>query len=117
MEDGARDQVEAVALRGEAWWHDPKNSLRLALDKIDIPTSLRLWIGDVAVQAWTEGAITAVQEYGDELRDMEAAFDDVLSADMSAVIAWRAAHPGNNNVLPDMAKLLEWLVSEAAKNG
>lgn len=65
----ADEQVANVALRGEAWWHDPDNELRLSADKLPVPLSVKTWIGDVAVQAWTEGAITAVQEYGDELRN------------------------------------------------
>lgn len=64
----ANELVASVALRGEAWWHSPDNSLRLALYKIPVPQSVRLWVEDLAVQAWTEGAITAVQEYGDEMR-------------------------------------------------
>lgn len=68
-QNAANEQVASVSLRGEAWWHDPENSLRVALQSLPVPQSVKLWVADVAVQAWTEGAITAVQEYGDELRE------------------------------------------------
>lgn len=88
--------VSNVAMRGEAWWHDTENSLRMAVDSLPIPLSVKTWFGDVAVQAWTEGAITAVQEYGDEMKEVDAAFDKLWDRDMKAVSAWRAAHPGND---------------------
>lgn len=107
------EQVASVALRGEAWWHDPDNSLRLALDELPVSQSAKLWFGDVAVQSWTEGAITAVQEYGDEMRAADAEFDALWNTNMIAVNAWRAAHPGNDLVLPDMGDMFNWLLSEA----
>ena len=112
----ADGQVADVALRGEAWWYDPCNSLRLAVDKFPLPLSAKTWFGDVAVQAWTEGAITAVQEYGDEMREVDAVFDKLWDRNMEAVAAWRAAHPGNDLVLPDMAVMLEWLLTHVGNS-
>lgn len=112
-QEKAAEQVASVALRGEAWWHDPDNSLRRAADTLPVPVSVKTWIGDVAAQAWTEGAITAVQEYGDEMRAVDAEFDRFWKQNMIAVNAWRAAHPGNDLVMPDMGVMLEWLLREA----
>jgi len=64
----ADETLADVAFRGEGWWFAPDNSMRIAVEKLAIPQSLKLWIGDVASQAWTEGAITAVWEYGDQMR-------------------------------------------------
>lgn len=112
-QEKADDLMSNVALRGEAWWHEQDNSLRLAANKLPVPTSVKEWIGDVASQAWTEGAITAVQEYGDEMRAHDAEFDRLWMQNMTAVNAWRAAHPGNDLVSPDMRVMLEWLLYEA----
>ena len=81
------------------------------MEKIQISDSLKLWFGEVAVQAWTEGAITAVQEYGDEMREADRQIDVLWKRNMRAVNAWRAAHPGNEMALPDMGEMLEWLLS------
>ena len=107
------ETVSHVAFRGEVWWFQPNNSLRIALEKLDIPQSLKLWVGDVASQAWTEGAITAVQEYGDEMRAADADFDLLWGRQLRAINAWRAAHPGNDLVLPDMGIMFDWLLDEA----
>jgi hypothetical protein len=112
----ADEQVANVALRGEAWWHNSENSLRMAVDKFPIPLSAKTWFGDLAVQAWTEGAITAVQEYGDEMRESDAAFDNLWDRNMKAVSAWRDAHPGNDLVLPDMTVMLDWLLTHVEKS-
>lgn len=105
--------LENVAFRGEAWWHTNGNSLRDAMEKLPISPGLKLWLGDVVVQAWTEGAITSVQEYGEEMRQIDAEFDDVWRKNMVAVKEWRAAHPGNDHVLPDMGVMLTWLLEKA----
>lgn len=42
-------------------------------------------------------------------------FDLFWKAQMRGVEAWRKANPGNDLVLPDMAKLTEWLVGQVAK--
>jgi hypothetical protein len=53
----------------------------------------------------------------------EAELQDVLdarfAADMRATARWRAAHPGNELVLPDHADLVVWLMEqlEQASNG
>jgi hypothetical protein len=85
--------------------------MREAVHKLRVSTSVKTWIGDVAIQAWTEGAITAVQEYGDEMQNFDKEFDHLWEIDMRAVNAWRAAHPGNDRVLPDLTQMLDWLLS------
>lgn len=107
------DLVQNVAFRGEEWWHQTDNSLRTAVETLPMAASVKDWIGQVAVQAWTEGAVTAVQEYGDEMRAADAEFDRFWARDMVVVNAWRAAHPGNDLVLPDMGVVLDWLLQHA----
>lgn len=112
--DGGSDEVVAsVALRGEAWWHGDGTSLRQAVDSLPISQKVKLLIGDITVQAWTEGVITAVEEYGEEVRALDAEFDELWRMNMIAVRAWRAAHPGNDLVMPDMGEMLLWLCQRA----
>jgi hypothetical protein len=110
------EHVANVALRGEARWHEPDNSMRTAMEKLQVLQSVKLWFGDVAAQAWTEGAITAVQEYGDEMREADLEFDRLWGKNMRTVSAWRAAHPGNDLVQPDMTVVLEWLLTHVETN-
>jgi hypothetical protein len=50
-----------------------------------------------------------------EVADWRQRFDRFWEAQMRGVEAWRAAHPGNELVLPDMAQMTEWLVGEIAR--
>lgn len=86
------------------------------MEKLQVLQSVKLWFGDVAAQAWTEGAITAVQEYGDEMREADLEFDRLWGKNMRTVSAWRAAHPGNDLVQPDMTVVLEWLLTHVETN-
>jgi hypothetical protein len=45
-----------------------------------------------------------------ERDEFQQVFDMQWKADMRAVEMWREAHPGNDLVLPDSAKLSVWLL-------
>ena len=49
-----------------------------------------------------------------ENAELNATLDAVIAADKRAVELWRAAHPGKELVIPDRAKLLEWLLDQNA---
>ena len=49
-----------------------------------------------------------------ENADLRNTLDAVIWADERGVELWRAAHPGNELVIPDRAKLLEWLLEQNA---
>lgn len=51
----------------------------------------------------------------DDLKDHEYGFDLRWKADMRAIKRWRAAHPGNELVMPDHADLCVFLLEEFAK--
>ena len=47
-----------------------------------------------------------------ENAELHATLDAVIGADERAVDLWRAAHPGNELVIPDRAKLVGWLLEQ-----
>jgi hypothetical protein len=47
-----------------------------------------------------------------EMRDMQALFDIQHTRMKEAVDVWRNENPGNELVLPDLGKLLEWMLGE-----
>lgn len=47
-----------------------------------------------------------------ENADLRDTLDAVIAADERAVELWRAAHPGNELVIPDRAKLVGWLLDQ-----
>ncbi len=49
-----------------------------------------------------------------ENADLRDTLDAVIWADERGVELWRAAHPGKELVIPDRAKLLEWLLEQNA---
>lgn len=49
-----------------------------------------------------------------ENADLHATLDAVIAADERAVELWRAAHPGNELVIPDRARLVGWLLEQLA---
>ena len=49
-----------------------------------------------------------------ENADLRDTLDAVIAADERAVELWRAAHPGNELVIPDRAKLVGWLLEQLA---
>ena len=49
-----------------------------------------------------------------ENAELNATLDAVIAADERAVELWRAAHPGNELVIPDRAKLVGWLLEQNA---
>jgi len=49
-----------------------------------------------------------------ENADLRDTLDAVIAADERAVELWRAAHPGNELVIPDRARLVGWLLNQLA---
>lgn len=49
-----------------------------------------------------------------ENADLHDTLDAVIAADERAVTLWRAAHPGNELVIPDRARLVGWLLEQNA---
>lgn len=62
-----------------------------------------------------DDAVNLLRRY-DELErenaDLRDTLDVVIAADERAVNLWRAAHPGNELVVPDRAKLVGWLLEQ-----
>jgi len=48
----------------------------------------------------------------EELEELRALFALQETRMTEAIEAWRVAHPGHDNVIPDLGKLLVWLLSE-----
>jgi len=55
-----------------------------------------------------------IAELERENAELNATLDSIISADERAVTLWRAAHPGNELVIPDRAKLVGWLLEQNA---
>ena len=49
-----------------------------------------------------------------ENAELNATLDAVIAADERAVELWRAAHPGNELVIPDRGRLVGWLLEQNA---
>lgn len=49
------------------------------------------------------------------IAELEATIDAVMAANERATKRWQAAHPGKELVIPDQAKMVEWLLDELAK--
>lgn len=50
-----------------------------------------------------------------ENAELNATLDAIIAADERAVQLWRAAHPGNELVIPDRGKLVGWLLDQNAE--
>ena len=59
-------------------------------------------------------AIDNLQQLERENADLRNTLDAVIWADERGVELWRAAHPGKELVIPDRAKLVEWLLEQNA---
>ena len=59
--------------------------------------------------------VEAIKELRAENADLRDTLDAVIAADGRAVDLWRAAHPGNELVIPDRAKLVGWLLDQNAE--
>lgn len=53
-----------------------------------------------------------IAELERENADLRGTIDVVIAADERAVNLWRAAHPGNELVVPDRVKLVGWLLEQ-----
>ena len=49
-----------------------------------------------------------------ENASLRATLDAIIAADERAVKLWRAAHPGNELVIPDRGRLVGWLLEQNA---
>ncbi len=54
----------------------------------------------------------AVREAREENESLHAKFDLQHTRTVEAEKLWRGAHPGNDNVLPDLGDLLKWFIEE-----
>ena len=63
------------------------------------------WIYDLGIEDARREAKTKITEW-------EKRFDLYYDALMRGTEAWRKANPGNDLVMPDTAKLMEWMVGE-----
>ena len=55
-----------------------------------------------------------IEELREENAALRATLDAIIAADERAVKLWRAAHPGNELVIPDRGKLVGWLLEHNA---
>ena len=53
------------------------------------------------------------KEIREENRDLNRLFQMQHKRVFHADNLWREAHPGNENVIPDLGELVEWLVKKA----
>lgn len=58
--------------------------------------------------------VESIKELRAENADLRDTLNAVIESDGRAVTLWRAAHPGNELVIPDRAKLVEWLLEQNA---
>lgn len=56
-----------------------------------------------------------IAELERENAELNATLDTIISADERAIKLWRAAHPGNELLIPDRAKLVAWLLEQNAE--
>lgn len=70
--------------------------------------------GEIAHLSGEEGL--AIYKAAERAAELQRTFDVQWAADMRAVERWRAANPGNDLVLPDRSKLVEWLLNAALSN-
>ena len=107
--------LDGLSARAVGWW-GADNSMRAALHTIAIPDSLKKWVGRVVCQAWMEGAVTGVQEYGDEVREQRREMDDLFdlqwNAEMRGIKKWQE-ETGQSLTLPDKAEFTLWLLHKA----
>ena len=69
-------------------------------------------INGVPDAAFIAAARTALPELIARVRELEASFGIRWAADMRAIKAWQAAHPGNEMTWPDHADLCVWLLEQ-----
>lgn len=62
----------------------------------------------------TASAGETMIEGADEIEGWSKSFDLYWKANQRAIKAWQAAHPGNDLVWPDTAKMVEWLMERHA---
>lgn len=62
-----------------------------------------------------DNLIPEIDRLRQEIAEWEHSFDMYWKANMRGVKAWQAANPGNDLVLPDTSKLVEWLIGELDK--
>jgi hypothetical protein len=71
-----------------------------------LPDDVTGLVAELRAQRATVAALTAERD------ELQATFDAWWAAEMRGVAAWRAAHPGNDLVLPDTARFTVWLIEE-----
>lgn len=93
----------------------PRTEADKACDAVDTLAS-QCKLNPTAYQRDAKEAIrqleTELQEAQKERDDLQRLFDLQHTRMVEATHAWRAANPGNDNVLPDLGKLLAWLLKE-----
>jgi hypothetical protein len=77
-----------------------KNGLVVGIS--DLPT---------AVKALNQ-LLNEVHELQSDNKDLQQTIELCCKADLRAIKAWQEAHPGNDLVWPDRARLVEWLITE-----
>ncbi len=60
----------------------------------------------------TKLEIATLKDRSEELDQLNELFDLQQTRMSTASEAWRAAHPGMENVLPDLGELLQWMLDE-----
>ena len=56
--------------------------------------------------------MSEVEELREAIAEYKASFDLRWKADMRAIKMWQEAHPGQENVWPDHADLVIWLLEQ-----
>jgi hypothetical protein len=70
-------------------------------------------VAELRAQRAAVAALTAERDaLVSDAADFQASFDLWWAAEMRGVAAWRAAHPGNDLVMPDTARFTVWLLEE-----
>jgi hypothetical protein len=69
-------------------------------------------VAELGLQESSTAPAEAVRELKVECDQLRFTFDLRWKADMRAIKRWRAAHPGNELVMPDHADLVVWLMEQ-----
>jgi len=64
-----------------------------------------------------DGLPDICSEAANEIEELQGCFDIRWKADMRAIKMWQAAHPGSENIWPDHAEMVLWLMEQLTGKG
>lgn len=106
-------------VKGIAEGDDMRCGVVVTRDKVDylIATIENGAPGDICeTEEANAELMAAAPAMRDEIEELQRTFDLRWEADMRAIKRWRAAHPGNDLVMPDHADMVVWLLEQLPAN-